>query len=98
MSETNQIHWDNTICQETLEALAYSRAEVLMGLGFDPQAARMFAVLEQERRQSLAKEIGADAALLASLEWNLFDKSFECRLVPDSLPKGLGDRFFLGFV
>lgn len=98
MSETNSIHWDHRICQETLEALAYSRFGVLTELGLNPQAARMFAVLERDRRQSLAREIGADAALLASLEWNIFEGYFKCKLTPLSLPPEIGEKFFLGFV
>ncbi|NDR55383.1 hypothetical protein FPS10_02935 [Pseudoruegeria sp. M32A2M] len=98
MPENNEAHWDSRICTETLSALEYSRANILIDNGFDPQAARLFAMLESERRQTLAREIGADAALLAKLDWVLdCDTEYSCHLVQDDLPGDLNERFFWGF-
>ncbi|MCV2890683.1 hypothetical protein [Ruegeria aquimaris] len=98
MSDENQLHWNHTICPDTLEALAYSRSSELLNLGFDLPAAHLFAMLENTHRQQLAKSIGADAALLARLEWDITEKQFSCRLVPETLPNDLGKRLFQGFV
>lgn len=98
MPENNGVHWDCRICTETLSALEYSRANILIDNGFDPQAARLFAMLESECRQALAREIGADAALLAKLDWVLkSDTEYSCHLVQDDLPGDLSERFFWGF-
>lgn len=98
MNEVAEVHWDHTICEQTLDALAYSRTNLLISKGMNRQAARHFALLEAQRRQELARTVGADAALLARLEWqDLGELGVACRLVIDDMPEGVGDRFFVAF-
>jgi hypothetical protein len=98
MNEVAEVHWDHTICEETLEALAYSRVNILVAKGMNRQAARHFALLEAQKRQELARTVGADAALLAHLEWQDIGKDgIVCTLVLDEMPEDAGERFLLAF-
>lgn len=93
-----KLHWDHAICEETLQALAYSRFNLLVKKQVSPQAARLIAMIEIDKRQELAKQIGADEALLARFEWNdLGDLGLSMKLVLDDTPDDLPKRFLIEF-
>ncbi|WP_127562456.1 hypothetical protein [Nioella ostreopsis] len=98
MPEHEELHWDHTIAEDTLEALACSRAAQLVNRGMDRQLARYFALLERKEREMLARRVGADEALMARLEWlpDLLG-GYACRLVLDDIPEHTSTRFFHGF-
>jgi hypothetical protein len=90
--------WDHTICEEPLQALAYSRFNLLIKKRVNPQAARLIVIFEIEKRRELAKRVGADEALLARFEWK--DSGIlgvSMRLVLDELPDDFEDRFISEF-
>jgi hypothetical protein len=98
MNEASQAHWDHSICEATLDALAYSCIKIPVAKGMNRQAARHFALLEAQKRQELARTVGADAALLAHLEWQDIGKDgIVCTLVLDEMPEDAGERFLLAF-
>jgi hypothetical protein len=98
MNDVAEVHWDHTICEETLEALAYSRTNLLLHQGMNRQAARHLALLESQKRQELAQTVGFDAALLARLEWEDHgDLGFVCRLVLDDMPATACEGFLIAF-
>ncbi len=90
MTDMNPENLGSDIDFMTLDVLANARATLLIDLGFDPQAARMFSLLELQMRQALAKSVGGDRALLARLVW-LPDgeEAFACELVLDDAPADL---------
>lgn len=86
------------ICSESLTAIEYARAAMLMRQGVSPETARMFAPLESSKRNEVAEEIYAEAALLAKLEhFDDGDMGFHCELIPDQDLPDLWGRFFGGF-
>jgi hypothetical protein len=92
------LHRDHAICEETLQALAYSRFNLLIKKRVNPQAARLIAMIEIDKRRELAKRVGADEALLARFEWK--DSGIlgvSMRLVLDELPDDFEDRFISEF-
>lgn len=98
MTMSLEPHWDHTICEDTLAALAYSRSGLLTEKGMDRQAAHLFALQETAKRQELAKIVGADAALLARLEWvDRGGMGISCRLVPDDAPENIRDQYIFEF-
>jgi hypothetical protein len=89
---------DAALCEDTLSVLRSARFELLRRKGVDRQAARLFALLESEKRRELARFVGADAALLASLEWDdLGDLGVSLRLALDDAPDDLSERFIFEF-
>jgi hypothetical protein len=93
-----EVHWDHWICEETLEAVAYSRFNLLVKKGVAPQTVRLFAVTEIDNRRELARRVGADEALLARLEWiDMGECGVGMRLVLDNAPHDLPKRFIAGF-
>ena len=84
------------ICEELLQAIAYSRSSVLEDAGVSPQAARLVAVIEVHQRRELARRFGADQALLAKLEWTeLGALGLSIRLLLDDPPTDLPNRFIV---
>lgn len=98
MREPHEQYDDTTVCEETLSTLRSARSQLLIRQGVNRQAARLFALLESEKRRELARIVGADAALLAKLEWT--DRGsfgMSLRLVLDDTPDDLSDRFIFEF-
>ena len=94
----DEVHWDQRICEETLEAIGYSRFNQLVKRGVAPQAARLIAVFETDKRRELARHFGADEALLAKFEWvDLDDWGISMRLILDKVPYDLPGRFIHEF-
>lgn len=92
------LHRDHAICEETLQALAYSRFNLLIKKRVNPQAARLIAMIEIDKRRELAKRVGADEALLAKFEWNDMDEfGLSMKLVLDDTPDDLPTRFLFEF-
>lgn len=92
------LHWNYTICPDTLEMFASSRYNDLREKGVHRQAARLIAILEKEKRQELARSVGAYAALLAKLEWrDLGEFGVSLRLVLDDGPPELATRYIHEF-
>jgi len=90
----DEVHWDQRICEETLEAIGYSRFNQLVKRGVTPQAARLFAVIERDKRWELARFFGADEALLAKLQWiEMGASGVSMKLILDDAPDDLAKRF-----
>lgn len=83
---------------EALEDVAFARARELIRQGVGADTAWVFAHLEIAERNNLEMRMGADAALLAKVEWRDDGEGhFHCALVPDQQWRDFGKGEFGGF-
>ncbi|PWJ21424.1 hypothetical protein SAMN05421539_102677 [Jannaschia seohaensis] len=98
MTQDNYLPGGPAICEDDLASMRYSRFGRLVAHGMDRQAARLFAILEAKQRQQLARQVGADAALLAGIEWiDNGELGLTVKLVLDKVPADLSNRFIADF-
>ena len=90
MSNNQDAKMDSYLDYELLERLEIARYSSLVDAGLNEQAAQLFALLESSKRREFANRHGADAALLASLNWKATEGGhWSCSLELEDLPEGV---------